>query len=327
MDKKILAGAAAVCLLLAGCGKGKTVTPTGSDDNPSRIAEETTTATTAAAETTTTTTAAPETTSAAETTAAPETTSEKVTAPQQEVGFEGMEAISGDKINDGEYHINVDSSSSMFKIADCVLNVKDGSMTADIIIDSKSYGHLFPGSAEDAEKAAEADLIGYESDAEGRSVFSFPIEALDKEVPCAAFSVKKETWYDRTLVFRSDSLPDEAFKENRWTDASSLGLADGEYTADVKLEGGSGRASVQSPAKLTVKDGNVTAEIVWSSNKYDYMLVDGEKILPTSTEEFSVFEIPVKGFDYNMPVAADTTAMSTPYEIEYTLYFDSATIK
>ena len=83
---------------------------------------------------------------------------------------------------------------------------------------------------------------------------------------------------------------------------------------------------MQSPARLTVEEGKASAEIIWSSNKYDYMLVDGEKILPTSTEEFSVFDIPVIGFDYKMPVSADTTAMSTPHEIEYTLYFDSTTI-
>ena len=78
--------------------------------------------------------------------------------------------------------------------------------------------------------------------------------------------------------------------------------------------------------KLTVKDGKPTVEIIWSSNKYDYMVVDGEKIDPVSVEEFSVFEIPVLGFDYKMPVSADTTAMSTPHEIEYTLYFDSSSI-
>ncbi|MDE6849420.1 MAG: hypothetical protein K2J44_08770, partial [Ruminococcus sp.] len=66
--------------------------------------------------------------------------------------------------------------------------------------------------------------------------------------------------------------------------------------------------------------------IIWNSNNYDYMVVDGEKYLPVSTDEFSVFEIPVTVFDRKMSVSADTTAMSTPHEIEYTLYFDSSTI-
>ena len=66
--------------------------------------------------------------------------------------------------------------------------------------------------------------------------------------------------------------------------------------------------------------------IVWGSSNYDCMTVGGEKFYPQNTEGNSVFFIPVTGFDYKMPVSANTTAMSTPHEIEYTLYFDSATI-
>jgi len=108
--------------------------------------------------------------------------------------------------------------------------------------------------------------------------------------------------------------------------ADDLGLADGTYQVDVTLSGGSGRASVESPATIVIEDGQVTATIVFSSSYYDYMLIDGERYEPVNTEGNSTFEIPVDGFDYEMAVTADTTAMSTPHEIEYTLYFDSATI-
>jgi hypothetical protein len=57
------------------------------------------------------------------------------------------------------------------------------------------------------------------------------------------------------------------------------------------------------------------------------MLVDGEKYLPISTENGSVFEIPVAALDEPITVIGDTVAMSTPHEIEYTLTFKSATIK
>ena len=270
---------------------------------------------------------APTETSAAETAAPVTEVSEQVTAPQQEVGFEGMTAINADALKDGEYHIGVDSSSSMFKIADCVLKVGEGGMTADIIIASKSYDYLFMGTAEEAAADSGEGFIAYTSDDEDRSVFTVPVEALDSEIKCAALSAKKQEWYDRTLVFRADSLPDEAFAESRYASPEALGLADGEYSVEVALEGGSGKASVQSPAKLTVKDGKATAEIVWSSNKYDYMTVDGEKILPDSMEEFSVFTIPVKGFGSPLNVTADTTAMSQPHEIDYTLTFDQESLK
>ena len=81
-----------------------------------------------------------------------------------------------------------------------------------------------------------------------------------------------------------------------------------------------------SPAKVTVKDGNVTAEIIWSSSNYDFMMVNGERFDPVNTDGNSTFEIPVTGFDYKMPVSADTTAMSTPHLIDYTLTFDSASL-
>lgn len=41
----------------------------------------------------------------------------------------------------------------------------------------------------------------------------------------------------------------------------------------------------------------------------------------------STFEIPVTVFDAEMEVTADTVAMSTPHEIEYTLNFDSSSMK
>ena len=92
-------------------------------------------------------------------------------------------------------------------------------------------------------------------------------------------------------------------------------------------EGGSGKASVASPAALRVENGVAYATIIWSSSNYDYMKVDDTQYNPTNTEGNSTFEIPVLGFDYAMPVSADTTAMSTPHEIDYTLFFDSTTLE
>ena len=96
---------------------------------------------------------------------------------------------------------------------------------------------------------------------------------------------------------------------------------DGTYQVEVELLGGSGRASVTSPAKVEIKDGKAVATLEWSSPNYDYMVVDGEKYLPVNTEGNSVFQIPVEAFDQDIAVIADTVAMSTPHEIEYTLNF------
>ena len=115
-----------------------------------------------------------------------------------------------------------------------------------------------------------------------------------------------------------------------WTstpEAFTLDKEDGEYSIQVDLEGGSGKAGVTSPTLITVQDGAVTAHIQWSSSNYDYMIVDGEKYLPVNEEGGnSEFEIPVLAMDEAMPVIADTTAMGTPHEINYTLTFYSDSI-
>ena len=102
---------------------------------------------------------------------------------------------------------------------------------------------------------------------------------------------------------------------------AALEPEDGTYQMEVELLGGSGRASVTSPAKVEIKDGKAVATLEWSSPNYDYMVVDGEKYLPVNTEGNSVFQIPVEAFDQDIAVIADTVAMSTPHEIEYTLNF------
>ena len=99
-------------------------------------------------------------------------------------------------------------------------------------------------------------------------------------------------------------------------------LADGEYSIQVDLEGGSGKASVTSPTLMIVKDGQMYARLQWSSSNYDYMIVNGEKILNESEEgRNSVFTVPITVLDDKMEVIADTLAMGAPHEIDYTLTF------
>ena len=105
-----------------------------------------------------------------------------------------------------------------------------------------------------------------------------------------------------------------------------LDLKDGEYTVSIELGGGSGRASVTSPTTLIVEKGQAEAVIEWSSGNYDYMRVDGEQYFPVNSTGNSVFRIPVEQLDVPIPVTADTTAMSVPHEIEYTLTFDSTSL-
>ena len=243
-----------------------------------------------------------------------------------ELDLTGLTPIFADALNEGVYEIGVDCSSSMFRIVSCELTVADGAMTAVLTMSGTSYLYVYPGTGEQAAAADGSEYIPYAENADGAHTFTIPVAALDAPLDCAAFSKNKEMWYDRTLVFRSDSLPMEAFSEAPFTDPASLGLADGEYAVEVALEGGSGRAAVTSPAKLTVSGGSYVVTVEWSSPNYDYMVVDGVEYAPVNEEGNSVFEIPAAYFDYPMPVQADTTAMSQPYLIDYTLTFASESI-
>lgn len=242
---------------------------------------------------------------------------------------------------DGVYTAEFDTDSNMFHVNEAndgkgTLTVKDGKMTIHVSLVSKSIVNLFVGTAEDAQKeCAEileptTDEVTY-SDGYKEEVFGFdiPVPALDEEFDCALLG-KKGKWYDHKVSV-SDPVPAEETAEKEEASAGAtveeLKLEDGNYTAEVTLEGGSGKATVESPAKLEIKDGKAIAELIWSSPNYDYMIVDGEKYEMTNTEGNSTFEIPVAAFDTALAVKADTVAMSEPHEIDYTLQFDSASIE
>lgn len=291
--------AAVSAMLFSGCGSEKTV------ENPSQETTET---------------------AENEDDLSEQIASAEETTARVEVVEEGMVPIYGSSVKDGTYMVTVDSSSSMFKILSCELQVADGQMTATLKLEGDSYTKVFPGTAMEAVKASEEDHILAVTENEYLYTFTIPVEALDAGTDCAAFSRRKEKWYERTLVFRADSLPLDAFSEEMIHTVDSLGLEDGNYTVEVTLGGGSGRASLESPAKLCIENGKATATIVWGSSNYDYMKVNDERYELVSTEGNSAFEIPVAAFDWNLSVIADTIAMSTPHEISYTLNFDSETL-
>ena len=104
-------------------------------------------------------------------------------------------------------------------------------------------------------------------------------------------------------------------------------IPDGSYWIRVSMTGGSGRASISSPTGFYVKDGQATADIHWSSASYDYMKLDGVRYDAfTDAAGHSAMTIPVSALNTAIPVLADTTAMSKPYEIEYQLSFDGSAL-
>ena len=238
-----------------------------------------------------------------------------------EAASESAAASSARTLEDGTYTAEFDTDSSMFHVNEAsdgkgTLTVENGQMTLHISLQSKKIVNLYVGMAADEADWLQptTDTVTY-SDGTSEEVYGFdvPVEALDTDFQLAILGTKGK-WYDHTVSVRNvEAQAAEAVETP----------ADGSYTCEVTLEGGSGRATVDSPAALTVADGKMTATIVWSSPNYDYMIVDGEKYLPTNTEGNSTFEIPVSALGTPLSVVADTVAMSTPHEIEYTLTFSA----
>lgn len=256
-------------------------------------------------------------------------------------GCGGTETTADPGIADGTYVASFTTDNSMFHVNEAnqdkgILTVKDGKMTIHVSLQSKKIVNLYPGSAEDAKKEG-AELIepttdkvvysdGYEDEVYG---FDIPVPALDEEFDVALIGTHGN-WYDHKVVVSDPVEGDDiqsVINGNTADNAASSYVTDGEHTIEVALEGGTGRASVESPAVIRKNGDEITAVITWSSPYYDYMIVDGQRYEPVNSDGNSVFEIPVASFDSPLEVVADTTAMSEPHEIEYTLKFDPASIK
>lgn len=235
-------------------------------------------------------------------------------------------------LEDGIYTVDFDTDSGMFHVSEAcdgkgTLTVTDGEMMLHISLASKNILNLFPGLAEDAQKeGAEIleptlDTVTY-SDGLTEEVYGFdvPVPVLEEEFDLALIG-KKEKWYDHKVRV-SNPVKTEDEESTVENEAINVELEDGEYAMDVVLEGGSGRATIASPAVLLVKDGKAYARIEWSSPNYDYMKLGEKTYYPVNTEGNSVFELPISAFNQKIDALADTVAMGTPHEIAYTLEFD-----
>ena len=306
MNKIIIVGGLSACLLLGGCGAGQAADATSAEGTVAT--QKSTAAQAESAEAIAGTTEA----------AATETAQNEAQLP------------------DGVYTAEFSTDSSMFHVSEAcdgkgTLTVKDGVMTIHISLGSKKILNLYPGLAEDAAKDGAVllepttDTVTY-SDGMTEEVYGFdvPVPVIGEEFDLALIGTKGK-WYDHKVKVSDAVAEDSREAANGSFDMSAL--ADGTYTIELTMEGGSGRASIQSPAQITVADGAATATLEWSSPNYDYMLVNGVKYLPVNTEGNSVFEVPVEALDAPLTMIGDTVAMSTPHEVEYAVTFHSETLE
>lgn len=227
-------------------------------------------------------------------------------------------AVAAKVLPDGEYTVDFETDSGMFRANEAcngkgTLTVKDGVQTLHVSLQSKKIVNLYVGTAEAAQQSGAVwleptvDTVTY-SDGLSEEVFGFdiPVVSVGQEFDLAIIGTKG-VWYDHRVSVQNP-VPQA-----------------GTYTCEVTLNGGSGRASVASPAEISSDGETLTATIQWSSPHYEYMLVDGVQYDPIQQEGNSTFQIPVV-LDADMAVSASTVAMSEPHLVEYTLYFDSATL-
>ena len=203
-------------------------------------------------------------------------------------------------LTDGNYQVDVDTGNKMFKVTNCILTSEKGKMYAVITLSGTGYDYLYMGSAADAAEAAAKDYISYVADEAGKYTYKVPVESLDEGIAVAAHSIKKDKWYDRTLIFSSAS-------------AKRI-IADGTY--QVNAEAG-GKMFRVTDCVMTVKNGQMTAAVTLSGQGYNRIYLgdvnnasDDEKnwILPDSllAEQYT-FQIPVEKLDEVMTIAVHTT--------------------
>lgn len=251
-------------------------------------------------------------------TTAPTTAEETAAVTSATPTQETEPAVAAKVLPDGEYTVDFETDSGMFRANEAcngkgTLTVKDGVQTLHVSLQSKKIVNLYVGTAEAAQQSGAVwleptvDTVTY-SDGLSEEVFGFdvPVVSVGQEFDLAIIGTKG-VWYDHKVSVQNP-VPQE-----------------GTYTCAVTLSGGSGRASVASPADLVSDGETLTATVQWSSPHYEYMIVDGVQYDPIQQEGNSTFQIPVV-LDADMAVSASTVAMSEPHLVEYTLYFDGATL-
>lgn len=251
-------------------------------------------------------------------TAAPTVAEETAAVTSATPTQETEPAVAAKVLPDGEYTVDFETDSGMFRANEAcngkgTLTVKDGIQTLHVSLQSKKIVNLYVGTAEDAQQSGAVwleptlDTVTY-SDGLSEDVFGFdiPVVSVGQEFDLAIIGTKG-VWYDHRVSVQNP-VPQA-----------------GTYTCEVTLNGGSGRASVASPAEISSDGETLTATVQWSSPNYEYMIVDGVQYDPIQTEGNSTFEIPVT-LDTELAVSALTVAMSEPHLVEYTLYFDSTTL-
>lgn len=218
--------------------------------------------------------------------------------------------VMGWQLKDGSYDGTVKGSSAFKNCDDCSITVSSGSIQVSFKLGDSSITQIYKGDPASAE-ADQGNVI----QGTGGS-FTMNVDALNWKQDIAVY--ENGEWKDCSVTFRATGL--------KRSDMVSSEVKDGKYKVDVTLEGGSGRAHISSPAVVTARKGQLTARIKWSSEYYQYVQMGGVQFKKINKKGNSRMDVPVV-LDQDISIQALTTAMSTPHLIDYTIHFDSSSLK
>lgn len=231
---------------------------------------------------------------------------------------------------DGVYSVGVTSSSKMFRVTDCRLQVSQGQMTALLTLSSGSYGYLYGGTAAQAEAAPRDSWLPPQDDTSECYTFQLPVPALDVPVDVAAWSKKNEQWYDRQLTFLSGSL-------HRVEDAAPAAApalpADGRYAVDARSDSPLLKVA---DAILTVSDGQMQAQVIFEGRRYDFLYQgtakdalhapESDRIpLPRDANGYAMATLTVPALSEALPLATWSQGKRRWYD--RTITFDAASVR
>ena len=231
-------------------------------------------------------------------------------------------------LDTGKYVVDVDtfSSSGMFRIVNCVLTSVGGKMQADITLSKQGYDYLYMGTAEEAAKEKNKNKwISYKIDKEGKYVFTVPVESMNTGVRIAAHGVRSDTWFDRTLTFKTEGM------------SKYVQVNDGTYKVNVDTKTLKGEQAMfkVTDCTLTSKNGEMVAELTLSGTGYTqvYMGSSAEAMLADPSKRIScgekngvhTFIVPVSLLDTGIQIAAYDKKGKEWYD--YVITFASAGMK
>lgn len=213
----------------------------------------------------------------------------------------GMLPIYGRDIQNGTYEIEVLSSSSMFRIIHAELTVADDHMEAVLTLSGTGYLKLFMGTGQEALAGNEASYIHFEEDPDGKYTYRIPVEALNKDLDCAAFSKRKEKWYDRVILFDASSLPEDALL----VELPDYDAIEAAMKAWEKNQGAASTApdskqnSAKAPTEIPISSSDTTENPVTSSDTTENPVTSSEPAavpitLPQADGEYAI-EVSLSG--------------------------------